>query len=228
MFYYQLDNNKNTEDNNSHKQLNTDSSPLYENFSAINKIPINEHEINDTIKSVPETHPVYVKKLVSEGTQQPSKQQMDEHRQKIAQKIQQSSTTPSHIVYPTQPIQTFIEKTTQERQEPQKQSITLAENKLHPSEVYVDMQCFLGNMDKLKQHSKDMMINYDVLMSGVDSCTYMNTDSSLEGIEKKEEFEGTIEKFNSSNSNSNSNYFETVKFIILFILLLYILTIYEY
>jgi hypothetical protein len=39
--------------------------------------------------------------------------------------------------------------------------------------VYVDLNCFLDNMDNLKNHSKDMMIDLELLTSNIKTCSYI-------------------------------------------------------
>ncbi len=38
--------------------------------------------------------------------------------------------------------------------------------------IYVDLRCFLSNMDTLKNHATDMMIDLGILVSNIKSCAY--------------------------------------------------------
>ena len=80
------------------------------------------------------------------------------------------------------------------------------------SKIYVDLDCFMKNMKDLKSYSKDLMVNYDLLMSGINSCTY--TKKTIPIISEK----NMIEKFENS-----SDTFTTVFVIICIVFFLIII-----
>ena len=98
-------------------------------------------------------------------------------------------------------------------------------------DVYVNLDCFMGNMKDLKPYSKDLMINYDLLMSGIDSCTYIKkADTSIVSSQKADTSIVSSQKADTSIESSqkiekfgNITNYDTIKFVILIILFLYVI-----
>jgi hypothetical protein len=44
--------------------------------------------------------------------------------------------------------------------------------------IYVDLNCYLGKMETLKNHSENMMVDLSVLASNIKSCSYVNKSKS--------------------------------------------------
>ena len=46
--------------------------------------------------------------------------------------------------------------------------------------IYVDLNCFMKNIDMLKNHSSNTMIDLDVLLGNIKGCSYVNKDKNFD------------------------------------------------
>jgi len=62
----------------------------------------------------------------------------------------------------------------------------------NPDGVYVDLDCFMNNIDVLKNHTDNMLIDLSLLTSNIKSCSYV----------KKNTISNTLPTFNRNNSEA--------------------------
>ena len=124
--------------------------------------------------------------------------------------------------------------------------------------IYVDLDCFMSNINTLKNHTDNMMIDLSLLLSNIKSCSYVkkknnnnnnnndnlkmnidnlfNSSSIIEAIQSKITLptpKPEIVQFNADNylvepftSNNQSNewvFTDTIKFVIIVIILLIVI-----
>lgn len=65
------------------------------------------------------------------------------------------------------------------------------EKKCDKENIYVDLECFLTNMDNLKNHANNMMIDLGVLISNIKSCSYVAKNKDLANMKKMDESKPT-------------------------------------
>lgn len=69
-------------------------------------------------------------------------------------------------------------------------------NKCKPDTIFVDLPCFLNKMDVLKNHSDNLMIDLQLLLTNLKSCAY---------VRKPAKKQATSNPFKPINSNSDGN-----------------------
>lgn len=60
------------------------------------------------------------------------------------------------------------------------------EKKCEKENIFVDLECFLTNMDNLKNHANNMMIDLGVLISNIKSCSYVAKNKDYVNIKMSE------------------------------------------
>ena len=172
MFYYQLDNNNNNK-NQTYQQLNVNSNQSYEKFEQLSQQELMRQQLLDTeIPSPPlqtpplQTPPLQSPPLQSQQLQTPPLQ------------------TPPLQSPPLQspPLQSPQLLSSTQLPSTQLPSTQLPSENSNASKIYIDMDCFLTNMKNLKPYSKNMMINYDLLKTGVNSCAFTKNEQELPEI----------------------------------------------
>ncbi len=58
------------------------------------------------------------------------------------------------------------------------------EKKCDKENIFVDLECFLTNMDNLKNHANNMMIDLGVLISNIKSCSYVAKNKDFVDMKK--------------------------------------------